>query len=242
METGENETQDHPHHRSLWYAHGSVNGIDFWAEKDAEFGKIIHDKFLSIDSGEKGGSFTSQNKWIAADGNVVCKDTRTHKFHSTPDGVIMDFDLTYHACNGDVTLGDTKEGSMAIRLAPTLRLKGDVAKGHIVNSEGDRDDETWGKRATWCDYYGPLAGEVVGVAIFDHPGNPRHPTWWHVRNYGLFAANPFGVHDFEKKPKGTGDIIIADGKSLTFRYRFYFHKGDEKQADVARLYQEYTAE
>jgi hypothetical protein len=154
----------------------------------------------------------------------------------------MDFEITLHASHGELTLGDTKEGSMAIRLAPTLRLKGDVAKGHIVNSVGDRDGETWGKRAAWCDYYGPLDGEITGVAIFDHPDNPKHPTWWHVRDYGLFAANPFGVHHFEEKPEGTGDITIADGESLTFRYRFYFHKGDEKQAKVARQYKEYTAE
>ena len=141
-------------------------------------------------------------------------------------------------------MGDTKEGSMAIRLAPTMRLKGKegkVGKGHILNSEGHRDGETWGKRAAWCDYYGPVEDKIVGVAIFDHPQNPKHPTWWHVRDYGLFAANPFGVHDFEKKPEGTGDITIPAGENLTFKYRFYFHKGDAKQAKVAEHYREYAA-
>jgi len=79
------------------------------------------------------------------------------------------------------------------------------------------------------------------VAIFDHPKNPKHPTWWHVRDYGLFAANPFGVHNFEGKPKGTGDITIPAGESLTFWYRLYFHKGDTKQAKVAEHYREYAA-
>jgi len=153
----------------------------------------------------------------------------------------MDFEVTIHASHGDVTLGDTKEGSMAIRLAPTMRVEGKVGKGHIINSEGQRDKEAWGKRAAWCDYYGPLNGKTVGVAIFDHPGNPRHPTWWHVRTYGLFAANPFGVHYFEKKPEGTGDMIIKADDSVTFRYRFHFHKGDCKQAKVAELYREYAA-
>jgi hypothetical protein len=83
-------------------------------------------------------------------------------------------------------------------------------------------------------------GKIVGIAIFDHPDNPRHPTWWHVRDYGLFAANPFGVHDFEKKPKGTGDFTIPAGQSVTFRYRFYLHKGDEQQAGVAEQYREYS--
>jgi hypothetical protein len=129
---------------------------------------------------------------------------------------------------------------MAVRLTPTMRLKGKVGKGHIVNSEGQTEDGTWGKRAAWCDYYGPVDGQTVGVAIFDHPDNPRHPTWWHVRNYGLFAANPFGQHNFERKPEGVGNLVIPAGESVTFKYRFYFHKGDEKEGKVAEHYRKYA--
>jgi len=231
------EAHDHPHHKSLWYTHGDVNGVDFWADGR---GKIVHEKFLEVSSGAKVGVIASQNKWVAPDGKVVCTDTRTHRFYNTPDAQMMDFEITIHASNGQVTLGDTKEGSMGIRLAPTLRLKGEVGKGHIINSEGQTDGDTWGKRARWCDYYGPVNGEIVGVAIFDHPSNPRHPTWWHVRDYGLYAANPFGIHDFEKKPAGTGDFVIPAGESATFKYRFYIHEGDEKQGKVADRYAEYA--
>jgi len=82
--------------------------------------------------------------------------------------------------------------------------------------------------------------KIVGIAIFDHPQNPRHPTTWHVRDYGLFAANPFGLHDFEKKPSGAGDLTVPAGKSITFRYRIYLHEGDEVQAKVAERYQEFA--
>ena len=131
---------------------------------------------------------------------------------------------------------------MAMRLAETMRLtqpKNQKGEGHIVNSEGGRDGETWGKRAKWVDYYGPVDGKTVGVAIFDNPKNPRYPTWWHVRDYGLFAANPFGVHDFEKKPKDTGNMTVKAGDSITFKYRFYIHAGDEKQASVAEQFERY---
>ena len=243
MKEGENEEHDHPHHRSLWFTHGDVNGYDFWSEGKGS-GRIVHNKFLKVTSGGEVGIIQSRNRWAAHSGEVICTDTRTHKFYppeAGSEGQMMDFDITIHASHGEVTLGDTKEGSMAIRLAPTMRLRGKVGQGHIVNSEYIRDRQTWGKRAEWCDYYGPVNGQVVGVAIFDHPQNPRHPTWWHVRDYGLFAANPFGIHYFEKKPKGTGNITIPSGQSLTFRYRFYFHKGDEKQAKVAEHYREYAA-
>ncbi len=228
---------DHPHHKSLWFTHGAVNGVDFWSDNK---GKIVHDKFLDVSSGPKVGVIKSQNKWIAPDGKVTCTDTRTHKFYNTPDGQMMDFEVTIHASEGELVFGDTKEGSMAIRLASSMRLKGAVGKGHIINSEGVTDGDTWGKRAKWCDYYGPVEGQVVGVAIFDHPDNPRHPTWWHVRDYGLFAVNPFGIHDFENKPAGTGDFKIPAGQSVTFKYRFYFHKGDQIQGKVAEHYSQYS--
>ena len=66
---------------------------------------------------------------------------------------------------------------------------------------------------------------LVSVAMFDHPSNPSHPTWWHARTYGLVAANPFGVHDFEGLPAGTGDVEIPAGASITFRYRVWIRAG-----------------
>ena len=237
MKEVQGEPHDHSHHRSLWFTHGAVNGLDFWSGKNE---RIVHDKFLELASGSQVGVIKSQNKWVASNGQIVCTDSRTYKFYGHADCRMMDFEITIHASDGDVVFGDTKEGSMAIRVAATMQAD-KVGKGHFVNSEGQRDESAaWGKRAAWCDYYGPLNDQVVGVAIFDHPQNPRHPTWWHVRAYGLFAANPFGVHDFEKKPAGTGDLTIKSGDSITFRYRFYFHKADDKQAKVAEFYREYA--
>jgi len=184
----------------------------------------------------------SRDKWISAEGKLICTDERVFRIYAPaqPAERIFDFEVTLHASEVPLTLGDTKEGTMAMRLAETMRLKGNPGLGHIVNSAGVRDGETWGKRADWCDYFGPVEGKTVGVAIFDHPGNPRHPTWWHVRDYGLFAANPFGQHDFENLPdKSAGDFTIPAGKSVTFRYRFYLHQGDEQQAKIAEKYQEY---
>lgn len=238
MTAGENEEHDHLHHRSLWYAHGAVNGINFWSE-EKNYGTIVHDRFTEIKSGKNVGVIRSTDKWVAPDGKIVCTDERTMRIYNRPGIKLFDFEVAIHASHGPVTLGDTKEGTMAMRLAETMRLKGKIGHGHIVNSEGVRDDATWGKRADWCDYFGPVDGKTVGVAIFDHPDNPRHPTTWHVRDYGLFAANPFGLHDFEKKAARSGDLTIPAGQSVTFRYRFYLHEGDNQQAHVAEMYREY---
>ncbi len=234
------EAADHPHHKSLWYTHGNVGGVDFW--DDRREGRIVQKGAPELVTVDKAAAIVTENNWITTDGKLICTDKRVYRFISTPDGPMIDFEITYQALKEkDLVLGDTKEGSMAIRLAPTMRLKGEVGQGHIVNSEGVRDGATWGKRAKWCDYYGPVNDQIVGVAIFDHPENPRFPTWWHVRDYGLFAANPFGIHDFEKKEAGVGDLTVSAGETTTFRYRFYFHEGDEKEGKVSERYAEWAA-
>lgn len=236
------EDQDHKHHQSLWYSHGDVNGHDFWAE-GPKSGKTVQD-YLRLESFSGVSWIKTHNKLVAVDGTVVCTDDRTMRFYGRPNARILDFEITIHADHGQLTFGDTKEGTMAIRLAESMKTQ--RGKGQIVNSEGIRDDtpkgeKTWGKPAKWVDYFGPVEGKTVGVAIFDHPQNPRHPTTWHVRSYGLFAANPFGKHDFEKlADKTAGNMVIPAGKSVTFRYRFYFHDGDEKQGGVAEHYDEYA--
>lgn len=238
------EDRDHVHHRSLWYAHGDVNGHDFWSES-AKAGKTVHEKFELIQSGPEVGIIRSHNKLVTREGQVIGRDERTYRFYNRSNQRLFDFEIIIRATETDLVFGDTKEGTMAVRVAESMRFKqprGRPGQGHIVNSEGVRDGDTWGKRAKWCDYYGPVGERTVGVAIFDHPGNPRHPTWWHVRDYGLFAANPFGIHDFEKKPAGTGNLTVPFGSQVTFRYRFYIHDGDEKQADVAGQYDAYVAE
>ena len=108
---------------------------------------------------------------------------------------------------------------------------------------GDTDAAAWGKRADWCDYSAEHDGKTYGVAIFDAPENLRHPTWWMARDYGLFGANPFGRHDYEnlKTQPHLGDYTIPAGGSLTLHYRFFFHLGDAKAADVAAHYRDWAA-
>jgi len=234
-EAGEGEAKDHHHHASLWYTHGEVNGISFWhIGKDT--GEIIHEKFLKLE----GNVIATRNKWVDSKGKVVCRDERTLAFHGEGDDRAIDVTVKILADSGDVTFGDTKEGSMGIRSNPVLRLKGSVARGKALNSAGDTDKALWGKRAAWVSYWAPQKKKVVGFSIFDHPTNPRHPTWWHARDYGLVAANPFGIHNFERKPKGTGDMKVKNGESVTFRYRFLFHANDAKTAGIAKRYEDWA--
>ena len=140
----------------------------------------------------------------------------------------IDFAITLKASHGEVVFGDTKEGTFAMRVCPSLSFEGEGAQGHIVNSNGKKDKSVWGKPAPWVTYFGPdPKGEPVNITIFDSGTNFRHPTWWHARTYGLFAANPFGKHDFEKlEDKTAGNYTLKAGESLTLRYRVLIRAGE----------------
>lgn len=241
------EPKDHMHHRGLWFAHGSLNGMDFWSE-EKEFGKQEHVKFGAIKAEGNKGSFEAETKWVAPDGKTQMTDSRKLTITALPNGEkYLDFDITLKATEGEVMLGDTKEGTMAIRLCPSLCLKGEGAQGQAFNNGNVQGKDVWGKKAGWVCYYGPdPKGNPVGVAIFEHPKNFRAPTWWHARDYGLFAANPFGQHDFEALPKGQeegkGNFKIAKGESLALRYRFYFAQGQPQPQSLNEKFKTYSAE
>ncbi|HTO03250.1 MAG TPA: PmoA family protein [Opitutus sp.] len=251
METVAGEETDHPHHRSLWFTHGAVNGVDFWTEGPTK-GTIVNES-VEQRTDENIGTIRSRNRWLGPDGKLVCTDETLIRFLAHPEGRFLDYEVTIRALDDQpLLLGDTKEGSMAIRIAQWMTMTHKYQKrevegqGRAVNDSGIRDAAAWGKRAAWVDYHAPYKGQTYGVAIFDHPANPRHPTWWHVRDYGLFAANPFGQHDFEGTkekplPKDLGDLTVPAGGKITFRYRFYFHLGDEKTARVADMFKAYVA-
>jgi hypothetical protein len=239
MGKGIKEREDHPHQRSIWFTHGDVNGISFWHEMPGG-GTIAHREFLKVESGPK-AVIVTRNDWIAPDGKKVCEDTRALAFGHDGDTRWIDFDVTLKASEGPVKFGDTKEGTMGVRVAETIKVDAKQG-GRIVNSDGKIDKDAWGKPAAWVDYYGPVDGQTVGLAILNHPSSFRFPTCWHVRSYGLFAANPFGLHDFTGSKDVDGSYTLQAGSALTLRYRMLFHKGDEKQGQVAECFARYVKE
>src|SRR5690606_25558450 len=105
------EVEDHPHHRSLWFTHGNVNGVDFWAENGDDKGKIVN---TSVEHSVKDnvGIITSRNTWVGADGVVHMTDETTVRIRAVPNGRLMEYAVTLKAPeNKPVVLGDTKEGS-----------------------------------------------------------------------------------------------------------------------------------
>lgn len=238
MKDVEGEKKDHPHHRSFWFTHGKVNGIDFWAEpKKSPFGSIKETSRKPLIQGPVLGRLHTTDDWLSPSGEKVCEDERVLTIYHSRKGRVLDFDIKIKASVGPVEFGQTKEGMFGVRVASSM----DVTKkegGKIVTSEGLTDEKAWGKPASWVDYSGPVDGKTVGIAILNHPSSFRYPTTWHVRTYGLFAANPFGGQDFGATESAA--YTIPKGREIRFRYRVILHQGDAESAGVARAFRAYA--
>ena len=212
---------DHQHQRGLWFAHDNVNKLDFWNNEWSYVtdlhrqnpGRIGLKQLGEVKSGKDKGSIAATFEWgdIEKKSPPILTESRLMTFYSDDKLRYFDVDITLTAIQ-QVTFGDGKDGVFGIRLRPLLQEDKDKEHPHIVNADGMEGEKAlWGKPSNWCDYSGTIGTEKLGVAILDHPDNPRHPVRWHARAYGLFAANPFGLSVFtgdksqdEKRDAGAG--------------------------------------
>lgn len=242
MENVAGETKDHQHHRGLWFTHGDVNGFDFWMNepnyKNPKKGVIKNGKVISAKGGKAKGTLEASCDWESPEGTKLLTEKREMTFSAGKDLRIVDFDVTFTAAT-KVTFGDTKEGFFAIRFRDELTEN--KGTGTMTNAAGAKKmKDVWGKASPWVDYSGTLEGAPVGITILDHPKNPKHPTYWHSRDYGLFAANQFGEHDFFRDKTKNGSLTIEPGQSLRFRYRVVIHEGPVETAAIAGWFAEYA--
>ena len=236
METVAGESRDHLHHRGLWFTYDDINGVKFW-ENDPSYatkqnkGKVVVKK-AEWKEGEKSGTLDATMDWQDGAGKTLLVETRRTVFHSDPKLRIMDFHITLTAAT-DITIGDTKEGAFAIRLAEEFTEK---RGGKITNADGlETMKNIWGKRSNWVNYAAELDGEKIGVAILDHPGNPGFPTRWHARDYGLFSLNPFGQQAFDPSQK-ENIVKLASGQKMSFVWRVVIHPDDVAPADLYKTF------
>jgi hypothetical protein len=240
MENIPGESKDHLHHRGLWFSYDDVNGVKFW-ENDPSYTKPNIGRIVVASTewkdGSKSGTLKATMNWIDPNGQTLLVENRDMIFYSDPKLRIIDFIINLTA-SVDVTFGDTKEGAFAIRLADGFTEK---KGGKMTDADGRVGmAQVWGKRSNWVDYVSDIDGEKLGVAIFDHPSNPHHPTYWHARDYGLFALNPFGQKAFDPKAEES-QMKLAKGQKMTFRWRVVIHPGDADSVHLADLYKEYAA-
>ena len=241
---GPHENADHPHHRSIWFGYEGINGINFWAEPAStreprpDLGRQVHKAFSTVELDGNTVLLATSNDYVDGTGKVVAQDQRTLRFAAAPDVRWIDCTIKLWSPAGPLVIGDTKEGALAVRVAGTMKVDAKLG-GKIVSANGDQDADAWGKPAAWVDYFGPVEGETVGIAMLAHPSSLQPEPRWHVRTYGLFAVNPIGA-DLYSGGKVKGGVERAEGEPIVLRHRILIHKGNHLDADIAGAYAEYA--
>lgn len=234
---------DHKHHKGAWIGVEHVNGNNFWGAKYQQQDAVdpapakerIESVQVDVQPGENGSQVLDiQNVWQGDEGQPVIKEQT--KVTAYPNRLLV-YEITLTPASGPVTFEDTKEGFLAVRVAPTMTEKS--GGGVIVNADGIKGEaECWGKTSAWVDYSGPVDNKVAGIALFDHPNNFRKSRY-HVRGYGLFAISPFGEKVYSKDTEKAAPITLQPGEQLKLTYGMYAHAGDAAKGNVAAAYEKF---
>lgn len=226
-ETMGQEKREHPWHRSVWVGQGDANGIDHWTHPKSGKKLQRHLKFTRIDA----DAFIEELAWDGKDdGKPLLNETRTVKFAAYADGSrLIDVTSVFSAPSGDVefkvkplNVTGVEGGWLAVRVSGEISTNKASVISSSAGATGEKDART--QPAKWCDYSGPIGGKIFGVAEFDDPVNPGHPTPFHVREQGLLTH--LGIHDW----------TLKTGASRRFRHGLLFHSGDAKSAQLEERY------
>jgi hypothetical protein len=209
-------------------------------KRASELGRIAHISYPEFGVKENKAVVFEICEHQDSAGKRFLTEERKLSFHATATTRVIDFDQDFIATDGDVRFDDRKDAGLSIRVPTSMAVDSNKG-GHIVTSEGITDKDAWATAAKWCDYHGPVEGETLGVAMFNHPSSLRHPTRWHIRTYGLFTANPFAQKQFNKELEDAS-IDLKKGGRLKLRHRFVLHVGDEKTARIQEAFESYAKE
>jgi hypothetical protein len=258
---------DHPHHVGIWLNYGDVNGLDFWnnseaipAERRDGFGTIYHQSVEKAESGAGKASFLTTAVWKSPDNATMLEEQTGFEFIANGNMRIIDRTTTLQAVIDEVKFTDNKEGMFAIRVARELELPTEkptelmdshgvvtkvdkmdntFVKGNYRSAEGIEGGDVWGTRCNWMKLASEINGEHVALVIIDHPSNVGYPTYWHARDYGLFAANTLGQKIFSNGENEL-NFSLKQGESVTFKYRLVVADQDLTDDQINKLAEEYS--
>ena len=271
LEPRPGERVDHPHQVGLWFNYGDVNGIDFWNNSEAlppdqaaKMGTIHHRGISRAEGGIGRGRLEVVADWVMPDGSTVLKEATGLVFRGTENNRSIDriTTLLVPADGTRVLFADNKEGVLGLRVtraleAPATRpevftdargepttlptLNNEGVNGVYTSSEDRVGSAVWGTRARWVALAGRVADEDVVLLILDHPANPGHPTYWHARGYGLFAANPLGQRAFSEGREEL-DFALDPGEKAVFRHRLVVLPGPFSAEHAEAVWKAFVAE
>jgi len=211
---------NHDHHRSIWFAHAKVLGIDFWSDNTPA--RIRQKQWLAYQERDDEASMAVQMEWFDGHDPQPLVEQQLVAAVRPADGqeTLVELQATFRPRSKTLEFGKTNFGFLAVRVAANLSAY--FGGGQLTDSEGRQGEPAiFGKQARWVDYSGPVpAGGQEGITYFDHPSNPGYPTHWHVREDGWMGASACLA----------GPLSITQEQPLVLRYLLHAHRGPANPA------------
>ena len=252
LQPRQGERVDHPHHTGWWFNYGDVNGLDFWNNSFAipdslrsHYGSIRHNRVVKAEGGPDKALLIVRCQWLNHQNEVLIEEETSFEFSGDllKRRIVRTTKLT--AVNDAVVFGDSKEGLCALRVdrafeapaekpelftdasgnpmsIPVLDNRG--VNGVYRNSEGIEKDGVWGKRARWMSLSANKDNEDISICMFDHPGNPGFPAYWHARGYGLFSVNNLAKKSYDNSEREQ-KTVLKKGESIAFKHMLLIKNG-----------------
>ncbi len=222
----------HSHHNSVWISHADVGGVNFWADRGKDVGRIVHQHVEQFEDGQHSAWMLAVNHWQDAAGKIVLLERRRIEIQPLAAGQwLMYLDMEFQPpADAPVTIGATAFGMIAVRMAKTIGVAD--GGGRVLTSEGLRNEEqAFRKPARWMDYSGPVTDRATGgITLMDHPANPNHPAPFHLRNDGWMGA----CLTLDKP------LVVEPGKPLRLRYGLWMHQGVPQAAHIQQRWQDFV--
>ena len=224
---------NHDHHRSVWFAHNKVLGMDFWA--DGKEPRIRQHGWLVYVDGDDESVMASEIGWYDGhDPQPLMKQVLVAALQPDESGQYqLELQATFIPTAATLELQQTNFGMLAVRVAKNISAY--FGGGTLTNSEGQVGEPAiFGKPARWMDYSGPVpvdkGNATEGITFLDHPGNPGQPTHWHVREDGWMGASLCF----------NAPIMLQKEKPLTIRYLLDVHSGPISAKRANRLHADFS--
>lgn len=217
---------DHPWHHGLWFAVKFVNEDNFWEEYDP-FGTVRPAGPPSFQPAGEGLQAVTSYEWIRpAGGQPVLVDERTLTHRPLePDAYAIDVTVTLRP-RVDVVLDRTPYQGWGGYGGLALRGPGDWHDTRLLLSDGTMHERIIGEPAPWCDLSGTFpSGRTGGVAVLDHPANPRHPVPWYGSTRSAVYGDEGWSNFFNAAFLFHEPLALSAGQELTVRHRVVVHDG-----------------
>jgi len=231
------DSMDHAeYHPGIWLTFAGINGNDYWRLKK----KTEHEMFIGKPQGGPGkGSFTVSNFYLDSkdsSGNRIAHEICKYTIVARENYYLLIYDSTISSDESDLVFGDDEEYGLGIRVQTPIEER---YGGQILNADGLKGAENlYGKASDWCDYSGVIDDTLIGMTVMPDPKNFRQ-SWYHARDYGLIAANPFG----RKKVAGLDrqDVLVKKGEKFHLGFAVAIYSAPKgSKIDRNAMYQDYV--